>query len=65
MIDYDVTRHFLYVLRWAVLAVPGAMLLDMTLKRFPKGNIYLIMVLTQVLLGALIFFIDSLIFSLR
>jgi len=65
MIDYSITKHLLYVLRWAVLAVPGAMLLDITLKRFPEGNIYLVMIFTQTILGAIVFFVDSLIFSLR
>ncbi len=60
--DYSLLKHNLYILRWIVLAIPGAWVLIQT-KKFIK-NTYLAMVISQALLGAVVFFVDKFIFSM-
>ena len=56
-------RYGLYVARWGVLAVPGAAFLVWVSKYIT--NTYLAMVVSQMALGAIIFFVDRLIFRDR
>jgi hypothetical protein len=59
--------HLLYILRWVVLAIPGALLVDYVGGKFFKAgmayrpSLYLSMVLTQAFLGAIVYYIDRLI----
>ncbi len=48
-------KYFLYVTRWVVLAIPGALLLDVVNQYM---NVYPAMILTQAFLGAIVFWID-------
>ena len=50
----------LYILRWMVLAIPGAMCLMLAQRIIP--NVYMAMVMTQGVLGAVVFFVDKWIF---
>lgn len=59
--------YCLYVARWIVLAVPGAWVLQgvrrlLRKKDEQKENIILAMLISQGILGALVFFIDKWIF---
>ncbi len=61
-IEYSIVKHALYVLRWIVLAVPGAMFLLQVQKRIK--NTYWAMIVSQGVLGAIVFFLDRFIFSI-
>ncbi len=58
-------RYFLYVLRWVVLAVPGALFFNEVRDLFNIENVYLVMVISQAVMGAGVFFIDRFIFTSR
>lgn len=53
-------KYLLYVLRWMIFAIPGALLMDLTLKL--GLGLYLTMILTQGVLGSIIYHIDKRIF---
>lgn len=66
--------YFLYLVRWGLLAIPGAWFLKKVQKRVPKIKClrplqryipepYLSMVISQVLTGAVVYFIDRWIFQ--
>jgi hypothetical protein len=56
-------KYFLYVLRWIVLAVPGALFFNKVRELFGIENVYLAMVISQALMGGMVYFLDRLIFS--
>lgn len=53
-------RYILYVARWAALAIPGAVLMDIVLGW--NFNVYVSMVGTQALLGSVVYHLDKRIF---
>ena len=62
----DFVTHVIYVFRWVALAAPGAMMLQATRKllaRIGKDNITIAMLISQGVLGSLVYFIDRLIFK--
>lgn len=59
--NYDPTIHLAYVARWGILAVPGAWFLRQVEKQI-DGR-YKSMVVSQTILGAIVFFIDKWIFG--
>jgi hypothetical protein len=62
--EYSVVTHIVYITRWIVLAVPGTVLLKLTRKALPgEDNTTAAMIISQGILGALVFFIDRWIFS--
>ena len=54
-------RYALYVLRWAVLAIPGAWFLIQV--QAVIQNTYIAMLTSQAILGAIIYFVDKQIFT--
>jgi len=56
-------RYLLYVARWGVLALPGATFLVWVSKYIT--NTYLAMVVSQIALGAIVYFVDKKIFGLK
>lgn len=58
-----IKTYCLYVARWGVLAIPGAAFLVWVSKYIT--NTYLAMLASQIALGAIIFFVDRLIFRDR
>ena len=58
-----IKRYLLYVARWGILAIPGAAFLIWVSKYIT--NTYLAMLASQIALGAIIFFVDRLIFRDR
>ncbi len=56
-------RYFLYILRWTVLAVPGALFFEKARQILGIENVYVAMIVSQALMGAMVFFIDKHIFS--
>ena len=54
-------RYILYLMRWGILAIPGAYFLQLVQQVIP--GLYLPMILSQVLTGAWVFFIDRWIFK--
>lgn len=61
MTDYSPLQHAVYVLRWIVLAIPGAMFLIQVQKRI-KGT-YAAMIVSQGILGAAVYWVDRMIFK--
>lgn len=57
---YSLTTHLIYITRWIVLAIPGAMLLQMIRQVIP--DITFAMLISQGILGAVVFFVDRWIF---
>lgn len=56
-----VVRYLLYVTRWGVLAIPGHWFLECA--RINLGDGMPSMIVSQVILGAIVFFIDQRIFN--
>lgn len=56
-------KYILYVLRWTVLAIPGALFFEWFIILTSIKNIYIAMIISQCLLGCIVFFIDRLIFK--
>ena len=54
-------RYTLYLIRWGVLAIPGAWFLQLVQGVIP--GLYLPMVVSQILTGSWVFFIDKWIFK--
>ena len=63
---HDFITYIIYITRWVVLAIPGAMFLQATKKllaRIGEDNITIAMLISQGILGALVYFIDRWIFG--
>jgi hypothetical protein len=58
-----VVKYLLYVLRWTVLAVPGALFFNKVREIFSIEDVYVAMVVSQAIMGAMVYFVDRLIFS--
>jgi len=56
-------KYLLYVLRWVILAVPGALFFTNVRKILGIENVYAAMVISQAMMGAMVYFLDRLIFS--
>jgi hypothetical protein len=56
-------KYLLYVLRWVVLAVPGALFFNKVRELLGIENVYLAMVISQALMGGMVYYVDRLIFS--
>ena len=56
-------KYLLYVLRWVILAVPGALFFDNARRLLGIENVYTAMVISQAMMGAMVFFLDRIIFS--
>ena len=56
-------KYFLYVLRWIALAIPGALFFNQVKEIFNIQNVYLAMLISQAILGAMVYFLDRLIFT--
>jgi hypothetical protein len=54
-------RYILYLIRWGVLAIPGAWFLQMVQGVIP--GLYVAMIASQILTGAWVYFIDKWIFK--
>lgn len=60
MAEHDVLQHGIYILRWIILAIPGAWFLVQVQKRI-KGT-YAAMIVSQGILGAIVYWVDRWIF---
>jgi len=58
-----VVKYLLYVLRWVVLAVPGALFFNRVKQVFGIEDVYVAMVISQAVMGAMVYFIDRIIFT--
>jgi hypothetical protein len=58
-----VFKYLLYVLRWVVLAIPGALFFNRVKQIFGIEDVYLAMMISQAMMGAMVYFIDRLIFA--
>jgi hypothetical protein len=56
-------RYLLYILRWVVLAIPGALLFNKVKQIFGIEDVYVAMMMSQAMMGAMVYFIDTLIFA--
>lgn len=56
-------KYILYVLRWTVLAIPGALFFNKVREFLGIENVYLAMIISQALMGAMVYFVDRLIFT--
>lgn len=56
-------KYALYVLRWVVLAIPGALFFNKVRQIFGINDVYAAMIISQALMGAIVYFIDRLIFT--
>jgi len=56
-------KYLLYVLRWIVLAVPGALFFNKAKEILGIENVYVVMVISQAVMGAMVYFLDKLIFT--
>jgi hypothetical protein len=59
----SVVKYLLYVLRWVVLAIPGALFFNKVKQVFGIEDVYLAMVISQAMMGAMVYFVDRMIFS--
>lgn len=56
-------KYILYILRWTVLAIPGALFFNQVREILKIENVYLAMIISQALMGAMVYFLDKLIFT--
>lgn len=56
-------KYVLYILRWTVLAIPGALFFNKVKEIFGIENVYLAMIISQAMMGAMVYFVDRLIFT--
>ena len=56
-------KYILYVLRWTVLAIPGALFFNKVRELFGIDSVYLAMIISQAIMGAMVYFVDRLIFT--
>jgi hypothetical protein len=61
--EETVVKYLLYVLRWVVLAVPGALFFNKAREILGIENVYAVMVISQAVMGAMVYFLDRLIFT--
>jgi len=58
----EMTRYLLYITRWAVLAIPGALFFNWFIDITQIQNVYIAMLISQAFLGCIVYFIDKYIF---
>ena len=58
-------KYLLYVLRWIVLAIPGALFFNKAKELLGLENVYIVMIISQAVMGAMVYFLDRLIFTSR
>jgi hypothetical protein len=56
-------KYLLYVLRWTVLAIPGALFFNQVRQILDIQSVYVAMVISQALMGAMVYFVDKWIFT--
>lgn len=56
-------KYLLYVLRWTVLAIPGALFFNQVREILDIQNVYVAMIISQALMGAIVYFVDRAIFT--
>jgi hypothetical protein len=56
-------KYLLYVLRWTVLAIPGALFFNQVRQILDIQNVYVAMVISQAMMGAMVYFVDRAIFT--
>ncbi|OPY77083.1 MAG: hypothetical protein A4E65_02918 [Syntrophorhabdus sp. PtaU1.Bin153] len=56
-------KYALYVLRWVVLAVPGALFFNKVREIFGINDVYVAMIISQAIMGGMVYFLDRLIFT--
>ena len=56
-------KYLLYILRWVVLAVPGALFFSKAKELLGLDNVYIVMIISQAVMGAMVYFLDRLIFT--
>ncbi len=56
-------KYIIYILRWIVLAIPGALFFNKVKEILGIENVYLAMVISQAVMGAMVYFLDKLIFT--
>jgi hypothetical protein len=56
-------KYLLYILRWVVLAIPGALFFNKVKQIFGIEDVYVAMMMSQAMMGAMVYFIDRLIFA--
>jgi hypothetical protein len=61
--EEDMVKYLLYILRWVVLAVPGALFFNKAKVLLDVENVYMVMVISQGVMGAMVYFLDKLIFT--
>ena len=61
--EVEVVKYLLYVMRWVVLAVPGALFFNKAREILGIENVYAVMVISQAVMGAMVYFLDRLIFT--
>ena len=59
----DIITHVVYIGRWVVLALPGTAVLKLVQQLLPKRSLTLAMLISQGLLGSVVFFVDRRIFG--
>jgi flavoprotein len=57
------SQYLLYVLRWVVLAIPGAAFFNGVKQLFGIADVYVAMIISQAMMGAMVYFVDRLIFA--
>jgi len=58
-----VLKYLLYVLRWVVLAIPGALFFNRVKQVLGIEDVYVAMMISQAIMGAMVYFVDRLIFT--
>ncbi|HEX2965074.1 MAG TPA: hypothetical protein VHO84_04785 [Syntrophorhabdaceae bacterium] len=56
-------KYLLYVFRWIVLAIPGALFFNQAKQLLGIDNVYVVMIISQGVMGAMVYFLDRLIFT--
>ena len=56
-------KYLLYILRWIVLAVPGELFFTKAKELLGLDNVYVVMIISQAVMGAMVYFLDRLIFT--
>ena len=56
-------KYLLYVLRWVVLAIPGALFFNRVKQVLGIEDVYVAMMISQAIMGAMVYFVDRLIFT--
>jgi hypothetical protein len=61
--EETMVKYLLYVLRWVVLAIPGALFFNKAKELLGIDNVYMVMIISQGVMGAMVYFLDRLIFT--